>query len=263
MDLRQLALSALACALGCSGSKTTPKTVHEDARAGSAQPIDAAVKIDPNAKGDVQIRVEWKDVPVDARAAPGRTACGTARPAGVAPTTTWGIPDVFVSLAAASPSASPSPNPIATRIVLGDCVLSPRVAVAHGKLVIASAMQTPAKVAILRAGELPLGSAVKEAKPRDVYLPIAGHEVEVALDAGSIYRIAAGDETAWVIATDQPFVAVTENTGAAVLRDVPGGVHAVTAWLPPRAGQAARAANGSVTVTGSALAEVTLDITKP
>ena len=94
-------------------------------------------------------------------------------------------------------------------------------------------------------------------------MPIAGHEVEVALDAGAIYRIAAGDESAWIVATDHPFVVVTESTGTVLLRDVPAGTHAVTAWLPPRAGQPARTAHGTVTLAAGGFAEVTLDITKP
>jgi hypothetical protein len=235
--------------------------VHEDARAGSAHvtPIDAAVPIDPNAKGDVQVRVEWKDVPADARAAPGRTACGTARPAAVAPTVLWGIADVFVAIDAASPSPSATPSTIR----LTDCVLAPRAGVAHGTLTIASGMTAPAKLTVQRAGQLPLGGAVKEDKARELYLPIAGHEVEVALDAGSIYRIASGDEVAWVVATDHPYVAVTEASGNVVMRGVPAGTHAVTAWLPPRSGQPARIAKGTVNVAAGALTDVTLDITKP
>ena len=41
------------------------------------------------------------------------------------------------------------------------------------------------------------------------------------------------------------------------LHEVPAGPHAVTAWLPPRAGQPARIARGTVTAAGS-LAELSL-----
>ncbi|HEY5925406.1 MAG TPA: hypothetical protein VIV11_27165 [Kofleriaceae bacterium] len=253
MDVKLLVVAAFAC----SGNKTAPKTAVEDAKAGSAQPVDAMIRIDPSVKGDVQIRVEWKDVPVAARASPGRTTCGTARPAAVAPTTTWGVPDVFVAI-----EVPGSGSGGAHRIVFGDCLLTPRALTSTGTLTIASATQAPAKLTIQRAGQLPLGSAIKEDKARDVYLPIAGHEVEVALDAGAIYRVAAGDELGWVVATDHPFIALTEVTGNIVLRGVPGGTHAITAWLPPRSGQPARVAKGTVTVNAGALSEVTLDITK-
>ena len=255
MDVKLIAVAAIAVA--CSGSKTAPKTVVEDAKAGSAQPADAAIRIDPSVKGDVQIRVEWKDVPVAARASPGRTSCGTARPAAVAPTTTWGVPDVFVAIEIPGGGAGGK-----HRVAFGDCILAPRVLTSTGTLAIASATQTPAKLTLQRVGQLPLGGAIKEDKPREVYLPIAGHEVEVALDAGAIYRIAAGDELGWVVATDHPLIAITEVTGNVVLRGVPGGTHAVTAWLPPRSGQPARVARGTVTVNAGALSEVTLDITK-
>jgi hypothetical protein len=249
---------ALSVALGCSGNKTTPpKPVRDDARR-DANVADAVVlRVDPSGKGDVQIRVEWKDVPVAARAAPGRTTCGTSRPAAVAPTTTWGIGDVFVAIDVPAPAKGS-----AHRVVLGECVLSPRVVVSSGTVAIASAMQAPARATLQRAGRLPLGSALADDKPRDVFLPIAGHEVEVALDANAIYRIAAGDESAWIVASDHPFIAVTETTGTVILRDVPAGTHAVSAWLPPRSGQSARVAKGTVTVTDGALADVTLDITK-
>jgi hypothetical protein len=243
--------------VACSGKTSPPKSAVEDARgSGTAQAIDAAVPV-PGGKGDVQIRVEWKDVPADARAAPGRTPCGTARPAAVAPTTLWGIPDVLVAIDVAG-TATRAPQ----RVSVEPCALSPRVLIAGTTLSIASATETPAKVFVQHAGQLPLGGTIKDEKPRAVMLPTAGHEVEVALEPGTIARVVAGSEDAWIVATDNPFVAITEASGNVVMRDVPSGTHAVTAWLPARSGQSARVAHGKVTVTPGALAEVTLDITK-
>ena len=252
MDLR----FALVVVAACSGNKAATKPVVDDARAPVA-PTEADVKIDPSVKGDVQIRVEWKDVPADARAAPGRTTCGTARAAAVAPTTTWGIPEVFVALDGTGATTERT-----QRLVLANCALMPRVVLASGSLVIASATEQPAKLTIVKAGSLPLGSALKDDKSRDVYLPIAGHEVAVPVEANTIYRVTYAEDVAWVIATDSPLVAVTEGSGTVVMRGVQGGTHAVTAWLPPRAGQAARIAKGKVTVQNAALAEITLDLTK-
>jgi hypothetical protein len=242
----------------CSGSKG--KTV-EDAR--SSQPSeptrDAAVRVDPSGKGDVQVRVEWKNVPVAARAEPGRTPCKTPRTPAVSPTTTWGIPDVFVSLDAKGAAVERS-----ARVVLADCKLAPRASLTARTLTIASAaMDSPTSVELQQAGQLPLGGTLREEMPRDVFLPIAGHSVEAALDAGAIYRLTAGEEVAWVIASDSPYLGVTEASGTIVLRGVPAGTHAVTAWLPPRSGQSARTARGKVTVTAGALSEVTLDLTTP
>ena len=58
--------------------------------------------------GDVQIRVEWHDVPAVVRASPGRTMCGTALAAAVAPTTTWG----FRQTASSCRDSAASPRPI-------------------------------------------------------------------------------------------------------------------------------------------------------
>src|SRR5262245_34352729 len=60
------------------------------ADSGSAGSAGGAMTPKP---GDAQIRVEWADVPVAARASPGRTPCNTPRAPSVAPTTTWGVPD--------------------------------------------------------------------------------------------------------------------------------------------------------------------------
>lgn len=255
MDVKLALLVAL---FGCSGKTTAPKTVAEDARgSGSAQPVaDAGSPPVSGGKGDVQIRVEWKNVPADARATPGRTACGTPRPPAVAPTTTWGIPEVFVAIdAPATTTRAPR------RVVLDACALSPRAVITSGSLALASATDSPVKLAVVRAGQLPLGTPIKEDNRRDVYLPIAGHEVSVALEPGTITHVIAGSEDAWVIASDSPFVAVTEGGGTAVLRGVPAGTHDVVAWLPPRSGQSARVARAKVTVTAGALAEATVDLT--
>ena len=93
-------------------------------------------------------------------------------------------------------------------------------------------------------------------------LPIAGHAVTSPLDAGGVYELSTSDqepETAWVAAGIQgATLAVTDAAGQAVIRDQLPGTRAVTAWFPPRAGQPARIARGSVTVVPNQLAELTL-----
>jgi hypothetical protein len=241
----------------CSGKNAAPKMVVEDAR--GAQPAgDAAPAPVPGGRGDVLIKVEWKNVPADMRAASGRTPCGTPRPPAVEPTTLWGLPDVLVAIDA--PGATPRD---ARRVVLDRCLLAPRVVITDGRVVVASAAELPQKLSIARAGQLPLGGAFQLEKPRDIYLPAAGHEVEIALEPGTIARLVAGDEDAWIVASDSAFVAITEASGSVVLRDVPAGTHEIVAWLPPRSGQPSRAARGKVTVSAGALAEVALDISTP
>ncbi len=262
---RLVLLLALAAAPACSGKARHDGPGSSGAAGGSggsggsaaagssaAGTPDAAAAI-----GDAQIRVEWADVPSAARASPGRTPCNTPRAPSVAPTATWGIPDAVVIVEDARADAAEA------RIVLADCALSPRVAIGTS-LVVESAVDRPASVALAKRAELAKPEAAADGgAPRVLRLPIAGHAVAVALDAGGLYELATADkapETAWIAAPPQAgaAVAVTDATGQVVLRGLPAGPHAVTAWLPPRAGQPARLARGTVTVAAGALAELTL-----
>jgi hypothetical protein len=255
-----LALAALATVGGCSGNK--PRTV-EDARHGAASGDGSAARpptppaplgpyrVDTTAKtGDVQVRVEWKDVPVALRASPGPTPCGSPAAPALSPTTTWGIPEAFVSIEVDHGIPLPALRP---RIVAADCALVPRVAVAGPTLAIASAVEQPQTVT-LAEGSKPAQS---------IRLPIIGHEVEVALAPGSEYTVALGTASATVFSATTPYVAITEPTGQVIVRDVPIGAHPVRAWLPRRGALEPRAATGSVTVTEGGLAEITLDLTSP
>src|SRR5690606_14172736 len=96
--------------------------------------------------------------------------------------------------------------------------------------------------------------------PRTIQLPVAGHAVAAALDPGAIYALATDakdPELAWIVAAS---ATVTDASGVAVVKDVAPGVHAVRAWLPPRAGRPARYAAGKVTVAAGELAELTLKL---
>jgi hypothetical protein len=260
VDLKWLAIAVASAA--CSGSGAKKPHVVEDAPV-VAKPVVPAgpYKVDATFdKGDVQIRVEWKDVPVEARGSSGRTACGTAKQVAVAPTTTWGIPDVVVMIDANHGKAPASAE--RTRIVLEHCALSPRVAIVESPLIVASAMDAPAKLTFAKlAGARPLATPAAPTPPgTSVQLPIAGHEAAVALDPDSITELRSDDDSATAVVAPTPYYAITEANGQVVLRDVPVGTFEVAAWLPARAGQPARAARGKVTVTTGALAEVTLTL---
>jgi hypothetical protein len=284
----------------CSGKARTDGagSAHPAGSAGSADAAGSAGSADaagsagsaaaPAPTGDVQIRVEWADVPAVARASPGRTPCNTPRSPSVAPTATWGIPDAIVlvegarsdsaaapagsaaapagSAAAPADSAAAPADAAEARIVLADCALSPRVAIGSS-LLIESAVDRPATVTLAKRADLSrpeAASAPPSTPPRTLRLPIAGHAVAVPLEAGGAYQLATADkapETAWLIAP-QPRVAaaVTDPSGQATLRGVPPGPHAVIAWLPPRAGQPARIARGTITAAVGALAELTLQL---
>lgn len=232
------------------GARTAPRVV-EGAHVADAAPAPVA----NGAPGDLQIRVEWHDVPAALRASPKRTACGTAAPADVAPTTTWGVPEVFVMLSGerAKPADAPA------RVVVERCAIAPRAIVAGSSLAIVSSSEQPLEGKLVAHGSLTELATLPAGTPRAVQLPIAGHEVTAALDAGA-YELAFGDASAWIVAAPRGHAGVTDAAGQVVLRDLPSGSYEITAWLPPRAGQPGKLAHGEAKVTAGALAEVTVDL---
>ncbi|MDQ3341562.1 MAG: hypothetical protein M4D80_40945 [Myxococcota bacterium] len=252
MELRLIVLLLAACSSNkprTGDDATHPPPPLRDA----AFAIDAPVVVPSSAgkTGDLQVRVEWRDVPIPMRASPGRTACKTPRLPTVAPTTTWGVPEVLVVVEGATiPSAS-------SRIVLADCALAPRI-VASTSVVVESATDRPTQLSLAKRGDLASIDKLEKGTPRPVQLPIAGHAVALPLDASGIYELAADTETAWIVAA--PNAGVTESNGALLVRDLTPGSYAVTAWLPPRAGAPAKLAKGTATVVAGDLADLTLTL---
>lgn len=244
---------ALVALVACSGSKRTAgEDAMKTARDGATVSPDGSATPDPPAPpGEAAIRVEWKSVPVAARQSPGRTPCNTPRPAAVAPATMWGIPDAIVLVDKAAP-------PGEVRIVVSACTLAPRVAIA-GTLIVESALDRPAKLILTKHGTIAAFGALAPADARAIQLPIAGHAVSIALDAGAIYQLAidgADTEPSWIVAAPG---AVTDVAGLATIK-LPAGAHGVTAWLPARGGQASRVIKSSVTVESEQLAEIAIDL---
>jgi len=263
------ALVLAGCLLGaCSGPKPRPP---EDARASTPRPdatdataragsaaapvaVDAAPVRPAPTTGDLQVRVEWRDVPVAVRASPGLTPCRTPRTAAVAPTTTWGIPDVVVLVEGMAPEAEQR-----ARVVLADCALSRRV-VTGSTVRVESGVDHPARLTVAKRGTLAALGTLAKGTPRALQLPIAGHAVALALDDGAVYELATDGkdpETAWLVAAP---AAVTDASGQVIVRDLAPGAHAITAWLPPRGGAPAKLARGTVTVEAGDLATITLDL---
>jgi hypothetical protein len=212
---------------------------------------DAEARPATPAVGDLQIRVEWPEVPAAARSSPGRTRCTTPRAPSVAPTTTWGIPEALVIVDGAGAASATA------HVTLADCALAPRVAVGD-RLAITSAVDRPARLALRKRGTL---DALAPGAPVAVMLPIAGHTAAATLDAGAIYSLEADEpepEAAFIAAVPGGFV--TDATGHVLVRDLAAGAHAVTAWLPPRGGQPARIGHGTATVVAGELAELTVKL---
>jgi hypothetical protein len=220
-----------------------------------APPITAGAAGSPppptGSTGDLQIRVEWPGVPVAARSSPGRTACHTERAPSVSPTTTWGVPDALVIVEGAAPP------PAAAHVSLADCTLVPRIA-AGSSLAITSAADRPAKLVLRKRGAF---DHLAASPPVSVMLPIAGHTATTALEPGNIYSLetdATEPEVAFIAALPDAYV--TEASGHVLVHDLAVGSHAVTAWLPPRAGQPAHIGRGTATVTAGELAELTITL---
>jgi hypothetical protein len=263
------AVAALAVAtfplwgLGACGGKPRPEEAARppavgDAAAGDAAAGDAAAggPAPRGATGDLQVRVEWPDVPVAARSSPGRTPCGTPRAPSVAPTTTWGIPDALVIVEGGDRAVPPPPS-LAARVTLADCAVTPRVVVGD-TLAITSAVDRPAKLVLRKRGTL---DHLAPGPLVPVMLPIAGHTVTAALEPGAVYSLETDEpdpELAFIAAV--PGGLVTDATGHVLIRDLAVGAHAVTAWLPPRGGQPARLGHGTATVAAGDLAELTVKL---
>lgn len=248
---------ALVGAQACSGKprsdEPTPAVIRSEAGASDAALADASPSDAPgaHATGDLQIRVEWPDVPAVARSSPGRTPCNTPRSPAITPTTTWGVPDALVIIDGASGAAGEA------RITLADCAFSARI-VTGTTLAITSAVDRPATLTLRKRGPL---AALVAGEPRLVRLPIAGHTVTTTLDPGAIYSLetdAADPEVAFVAAL--PGAYLTEANGQVTIHGLGVGSHAVTAWLPPRAGQPARTGHATAKITANDLAELTIPL---
>ena len=240
----------------CSSSKRrSPEDAKRATPTGdAAMAVSADALVQPKSpSGDVQVRVEWTNVPPAARSSPGKTGCGTPRAAAVAPTTTWGIPDAVVIVDGAPGRLGEA------HVRLADCALTPRIAIGS-TLVVDSASDKPAKLVLshrARASELRV--EIKSAiLARTIQLPIAGHAVRAPLAEDAVFELAINKgDPAWLVAAQ---AAVTDPSGVVLVRDVSPGVHAVRAWLPPRGDQPARHAVGQVTVVDGDLAELTLQL---
>jgi hypothetical protein len=222
--------------------------VVEDARrppstpTGDAAPADArpAAPTTTASTGDVQVRVEWVDVPVAARTSPGTTSCNTPRAPAVTPSTTWGIPDVLVIVEGA-PAVTTQAH-----VRFADCALTPRIAVGNS-LALDTSADRPVAI------KLSPGATT-------IQLPIAGHTVTMPLAPDALVQLTPdvkGADDAWVAGGAG---AVTDASGTVLVKDVPPGTHAVRAILPARGGLKAMKAEGSVTVTAGDLAELTLKL---
>jgi hypothetical protein len=91
-----------------------------------------------------------------------------------------------------------------------------------------------------------------------------GSEIEAAIAQPGALAIATTDapgDLAWVLAPPAGgAAAVTDDTGLASFDRLPPGTHALTAWLPPAAGEKARVVTGEATIAIGKTTKLTIDL---
>jgi hypothetical protein len=222
----------------------------------------------PPTTGNLELRVEWKDAPAAVRASPGRTPCGGARRGRAKVHTLWGVANAIVFVEDAGPSAGAGAPPV--MLTVRDCELTPTA------LVVASA---PAAVRVYNADAKTqavtiepaitlddlAGAPVKVTKKASrAALPWMGSEIEAAIAQPGALAIATADapgDLAWVLAPPAGgAAAVTDDTGVAGFDRLAPGTHAITAWLPPAAGEKARVVTGEATIAVGKTTKLTIDL---
>jgi len=258
-------LVALAALAACASSSSPKSPRREDAGAGAR--ADAAVAVAPAAGGGpgaIDVKVEWPDAPAALRASPGRNPCGEARRPAASIHTLHGVADAVVLVEGVA-GGKPAPAASPVELVVRGCRVEPRVAVAPRAgvdVVIASADRRRHELTVVGLGDPSKLAAATAGEPvpvASVALPIVGHEVALAAPAPTVLRMTTAadpSDPAWIVVPPHPYVAVTDDTGAAHLGDVPAGTYAVVAWLP----SAAKLARGKVTVAPGAAASVVLSL---
>lgn len=214
--------------------------------------------------GAVVVKVVWKDAPVEVRASPGRDRCKAPRDPYAAVHTLHGVGDVVVWLDGITSGKAP-PAQVPVTIARRGCRLDPVVQIAprvDADLQVGNFDETAAEVTVTWADALEVATpAVTVAR---FNLPVVGHSVAMPLGRPWLIAVTsdAGTDPAYLVVPPHPYVALTDDTGAARLSEVPPGTYPVRAWLRGLAGQPARLAEGTVTVEATVEAEVTLSLTE-
>ncbi len=215
-------------------------------------------------QGRVSVKVLWPTAPANVRASPGYTACHTPRPARAQIGTLHGVAGAFVVLTDLPAAAVPPADASAARLTVRDCAVEPLALGVHvGGTLEIQTQDTAHTVTVERTGKPWLEDDVIIAPVTlaKAQLPVLGHTVAVSIDEPGAIRVhsdGASDDAAWVLAAPHRYAGITDEVGALGIADVPAGSHTIVAWLPPRAGQIAERATGTVTVVAGDTAEVEL-----
>jgi hypothetical protein len=264
-------VAASVAATGCpggGGSKSRPGDAGKGSDSKGSDVRDAGGHTDAAATGGgVEVRVEWKGAAAAVRTSPGRNPCRVARRGRARVHTLWGVAGAVVILDA--PGAPTKSAPV--MLTVTDCEVTPSVAVAPDAPTTIRIYDADQRrhvvliepvVAFEQLAEAPVEAAGKDAVR--AVLAWAGAEVEVAAPGAGAIGVATEDtpeDVAWVVvAPPTGRVGITDDTGAVGFDAVPVGTHAVTAWLPPAAGEKAKLVNGTVTIEAGRTTKITIDV---
>jgi hypothetical protein len=264
--MRLVAAALLVAACGCKKQKAADAPPPPaDARIADAAPVE---EDDAGPAGSLTIHVDWKDAPAEVRASKGRTPCDDPRPPFARVHTLHGVADAVVWIDAPAAAATAPPPALVT---LRRCAFDPQVQLARDVLRV-RLLDDKAAIADVAWSDALADAKAKPTTIAHLALPVVGHTVEVPLGGGPTptdhpwlltVTSDATKDPAYVVVAPHAWVAVTDETGAASFADVPPGEHRVHAWLRPLAGQSARVAEGTITVTTTAAADLHLSIAPP
>lgn len=288
--IRTIAIGAIAIAAGACGSRrSAPATAttddagdagraHDgavaqdaaiDAALAGTQPDYQTVALDDRTAGHLRVKVEWPSAKALVRRSPGRTACGGPRPPRARIGTLHGVADVIVLVETTTGRAPPIAAPV--RLTVRDCTVSPAMRLAPGLGgVVEVQSQDEAPQHVSAAALAPAWATNATATSiAAAALPMIGHTVSIPLAAPGVVRIALGtgaeigDDGAYVVVPPHPYVAITDDVGAADLGLLPPGEYPVRAYLPPIAGFDALVATARATLTAGQDTELTLTLGTP
>lgn|GEM_PF-1526982 len=251
-------------AAAAAAALTDAATVDAAAPRAATDPSYRVIPVDAASGGRLTVTLAWPTASAAMRRSPGRTRCGSARSPRALIGALHGVAGAVITVEVAAGKEAPLAADV--RLTVRDCAIVPRVLLAPGlggAVEIQSQDEAPHRVVVTAIDR---DAKVAKAGPQlaAAALPAMGHVVGVALASAGTLRLAADgadDDAAYVIAPAHPYVALTDEVGAAAFERVPPGTYSVRAWLPPSGGQPALATTGAAVVTAGGDATLTLTLT--
>jgi hypothetical protein len=306
MVMREVHFGCLAIAIvvGCSGSRKQTKDDAAGAHAGSglasaALVVDSQAKVDDKAalviaddteagadgerpaaprvtatsavgkKGDplVVVTVKWPTPPNDMFTTPVCEISSNVKRRSVTTTKLVMGAVVEVQDVALENVAESKSRPIAPRLLISRCGISPTASVTTGEVLITSLAATTVS---LRSTAPSLAEHSKVSKPKvdqPLQFPVAGHSVLLNGLGVGVYKVqltadsrkkAVPELAGWVVVTKQ--LATTTDADGIALIAVPEGKHRLMAWLPSVVGSQGAWASADIEVKAGQENRLTIEL---